>query len=67
MKIKFTDLQLRKISDILVVIGEVMFAVIVIPYFLDIQNKDGRILFVGLLVTATSWVLSVIIVQKAKL
>ncbi len=61
---KLTDLQLQKISDILVIVGEVIFALIVIPYFLDISKKDTKVLFLGLLLTLINWLLSVIMIKK---
>ena len=61
-----TETQLNKFSDILVVIGEVLFASTVIPTVFGIENLDPDVLPSGLTITLFSWFYSIYILRERK-
>lgn len=66
MKLSLTDSQLNKISDILVVIGEVLFASVVVRFFVGIDRPNILMLSLGTIITITCWTSSVFIVRRVK-
>jgi len=66
MQLLFTDSQLGKLSDILIVIGEVLFASVVVPFFLGIDKVELPVIISALWLMIVSWVGSLLIVKGGK-
>jgi hypothetical protein len=66
MQLLFTDSQLDKLSDILIVIGEVLFASVVVPFFLGIDKVELPVIISALWLMTVSWVGSLLIVKGGK-
>lgn len=66
MKLSLVDSQLSKISDILVVIGEVLFASIIVRFFVGVDKPNLLMLSLGTIITITCWTSSVFIVRGVK-
>ena len=55
--------QLQKLADISADIGQVALASIVIPFFID--KYQPLVAFLGVIVAATFWILSLLLIQLA--
>lgn len=66
INLSLTDSQLEKISDILVVIGEVLFISFVIRFFVGFDKPNVLVIILGSILTIICWVFSVIIVRRVK-
>ncbi len=66
MKVKFTDSQLKQLSNIFIVVGEVLFATVVIPFFFGVDKPQLDKVLSGVILTYISWVLSLYVVRKTK-
>lgn len=66
VNLSLTDSQLEKISDILVVIGEVLFISFVIRFFVGFGKPNILVIILGSILTIVCWVFSVIIVKRVK-
>lgn len=64
--IKFTDSQLYQLSNILVVVGEVLFASVVIPFFFGVDKLELNKVLSGVILTYLSWVFSLYFVRNVK-
>lgn len=66
MKARLSSLQLQKLSDILVVVGEVLFATVVVPFFLKVDGIDINVVYSGWILTVVSWFTAIMIVGRIK-
>lgn len=61
---KFLNIkQVEKISDVLLVMGEIIFASAVIPGILGISNLESSVVPSGIMITPACWFNSVIILK----
>lgn len=60
------DPQIKKLSDIFVIVGEVLFASIVIPFFLKVDGIDKNVLYSGWILTVVFWFTAIMIVGRIK-
>ena len=58
---EFSDIQLEKLSDICICIGQVALAGAVVPFFLGNLNLTAGLL--GLTVACVSWILGIRIIR----
>lgn len=66
VNLSLTDSQLEKISDILVVIGEVLFISFVIRFFVGFDKPNILVIILGSILAIVCWVFSVIMVKRVK-
>ena len=60
------DSQLDKLSDILIVIGQVFFASIVVPFFFGLDRVESDVIRSGIALMLGSWIVSVLIVKRMR-
>jgi len=58
----FTDSQLDKLADILILAGQVLFASLVVPFFSG-GNVNPNALVSGGILTSTCWLLSLFLIK----
>lgn len=63
---KLTNLQLEKFADIIIIVGQVIFASTVIPFFVGVDKPDSSMLLSGWTITIACWVVSLIMVGRIK-
>lgn len=64
--IKFTSIQLQKLSDIFILIGGIVFGSMVIPFFIKIDQPNPAMLISGLGISIICWLLSIWVVRGVK-
>lgn len=63
MKGKLTNSQLDKFSDILIAIGQVVFASIILPSFFGLDTVKSEVLPSGLVLMFGSWIFGLLVVR----
>lgn len=62
----FTYAQLDKLADILINIGTVLFASVVVPFFVRIYQIADFVFYGGLLLTFICWFFTIVIARRIK-
>lgn len=63
---KFTDLQLEKLADIFIFIGQIAFASTVVPFFIEVDKPGPIMLTSGWSISIICWTIGLLIVGRIK-
>lgn len=66
LKFNLTNSQLNKLSEVLVAMGEVLFASLVVPFFIGIDNIHFIVVILGIISTSSCWITSIVIVRRIR-
>ena len=63
---KLADLQLEKLADIFIFIGQIVFASTVIPFFVQVDRSNPLMLPSGWSISIICWTIGLLIVGRVK-
>ncbi len=62
----FSASQLDKLADILIGIGQVLFASIIVPFLFNLDTVESGVIPSGLVLMFGSWIFSLVLIKKVK-
>ena len=63
---KLTDVQLEKLTDIFIIIGQIIFASTVVPFFIEVDKPDPIMLTSGWSISIICWTIGLLIAGRIK-